>query len=289
MKSIIMLLALMYSANIMAQAEKNVIFRTAMGELTYVEPEKKEAPKNVLGTLVEMAKAGVYNTEHHPEFVDNVRTAIAGAVGNARRLNVVDIVALDNVADNETYFVCDGSIGSVTTTSQNYEEVDSKGVKHKGVKYTGVITATVNIREGRSGEILLTIPINSNEYSHTYVESAEKALGNALQLVRNKITNTLNLAYPLYARVIEGESAKKDKQKEVYIDLGEQMGAFKGMTFNVYTVKIIAGREAKKEIGRLRITEVMGDDISLCKVTKGGVQIKECIDNNEELLITSSN
>ena len=67
------------------------------------------------------------------------------------------------------------------------------------------------------------------------------------------------------------------------------MGAFKGMTFNVYTVLTVADKEAKKEIGRLKITEVMGDDISLCKVTKGGVEIKQNIDSGATLLITSTN
>lgn len=288
-KALLMLVAMAYSVNTTAQTEKNVIFRAVQGEITYKEPEKKEPSKGILGALVDYAKSSIHNTEHHPEFVENVRAAIAGAVGNARRVSVVDASALEGMADDEAVLLFDGSIGSITTSSENYEETDSKGKKHEGIRFNGVITATINIKDAHNGEILTTIPINNLDYSFTWVESAEKALGNALQNVRNKITAHLNLAYPLYASIIEGERAKKDKQKEVYIDLGELDGAFKGMTFNVYTVKVVAGREAKKEIGRLKIEEVMGDDVSLCKVTKGGLQIKECIDNGDELLITSTN
>ncbi len=73
----------------------------------------------------------------------------------------------------------------------------------------------------------------------------------------------------------------------MYIDLGQRDRVYSGMHFNVYTVQTIAGKEAKKEIGRLRITEVMGEEISLCKVTSGGSNIKTAIENGEKLLITS--
>lgn len=289
LKGMFMLAAMAYTTTTMAQVEKNVIFRAAQGEIKYEEPKEKPAPKGIIGGLVELAKTGLSNTVHHPEFVENIRTAIAGAVGTTRRISVVDPTVLAGAPDDETILVFDGTIGTVTTTSENEVTKDDKGVKHDNVKYMAVITATINIKDGRSGEIITTIPVNTNDYSWTWVESAEKALGNALANVRKKVTTHLNLFFPLYASIVEGDRAKKDKQKEVYIDLGELDGAFKGMTFTVYTLKTVAGREAKKEIGRLKIEEVMGDDISLCKVTKGGVQIKQCIDNGEDLVITSTN
>ena len=56
----------------------------------------------------------------------------------------------------------------------------------------------------------------------------------------------------------------------------------------VYQVKTIAGREAKSQIGKLRIEAVEGDDISRCKVQSGGKDIKECIDNGEKLVVMSN-
>ena len=40
------------------------------------------------------------------------------------------------------------------------------------------------------------------------------------------IAGWLNKYRPLQANIIEGSVAKKDKQKEVYIDLGSSEGAF---------------------------------------------------------------
>lgn len=288
-KGMLLFAAFTYSTTTMAQVEKNVVFRAAQGEIKYDEPKEKAAPKGLLGGLIELAKTGLNNTVHHPEFVENVRTAIAGAIGTTRRISVVDPLILADAAENDPILVFDGTIGTVTTTSENEIVKDDKGKSHDNVRYMAVITATINVKDGHTGEILTTIPVNTNEYSWTWVESAEKALGNALTIVQKRITNHLNLFFPMYASIVEGDRVKKDKQKEVYIDLGELDGAFKGMTFAVYTLKTVAGREAKKEIGRLKVEEVMGDNISLCKVTRGGVQIKQCIDNGEELVITSTN
>lgn len=292
MRKIIVLAVLMaFGICANAQREKNTIIRTARGELKYTEPKEKavDNPKNLFGAIVALAQITEKNTTtHHPEFVENVRSAITGAIGSARRLNVIDGRFTESeLASKEPALYFDGSIGSITTTMQKSTSQDSKGNFIEKVTHCGVITATINIKDANTDAIVTTISINANDYSFTWVDSPEKALGNALKLVTSKITNACNLTWPLYASIIEGERAKKDKQKEVYIDLGTQDAVFKGLTFHVYSVKKVAGHEAKKEIGRLKISEVMGDDISLCKVTKGGADIKTALDNNETILIMS--
>ena len=62
---------------------------------------------------------------------------------------------------------------------------------------------------------------------------------------------------------------------------------YKGLQFDVFLVKTIAGKEAKTMIGRLKIEEVEGDEISLCKVIKGADKIKTALDEDQTLLITS--
>ena len=56
----------------------------------------------------------------------------------------------------------------------------------------------------------------------------------------------------------------------------------------VYTVKMVAGKEAKKQIGKLKIEDVQGDDISLCKVQSGGRDIKKALDDGETLVIETT-
>lgn len=117
--------------------------------------------------------------------------------------------------------------------------------------------------------------------------SGEKAINNALERLTSKVANFYNQMFPLRASIIEKGEVKKDKQKGVYIDLGAADGVYKGQPFDVFLVKTIAGKEAKTIIGRLKIEEVEGDEISLCKVTKGADMIKTALDENHVLLITS--
>jgi hypothetical protein len=55
----------------------------------------------------------------------------------------------------------------------------------------------------------------------------------------------------------------------------------------VFQVKKIGGREAKSQIGKLKIEAVEGDDISSCKVQSGGKDIKAAIDAREKLRVIS--
>lgn len=288
-KYVLAFVAFVSSVCCQAQTEKNVIIRCSRGEITYVEPkEKKETVGKVITDIIKSSYG--LNHDPHPEFADNVRDAISGAIGSARRIRVVDSQFLPGeLAEDEPALNYTGSIGAISCATRNEEHTDDKGKKYTTVEYCGSITATINLKDVRTDEIVKTINFSTTAMDYSWLESPEKAIGNAIQRMQAFITKEINLAWPMYASIVEGERAKKDKQKEVYIDLGEQNSAFKGMTFTVYSVKSVAGREAKKEIGRLKIEEVMGDDISLCKVTKGGVQIKECLDNGEDLLITSTN
>lgn len=270
-----------------AQVEKNVIFRVATGNISYTEPvHKKETVGSVLGSLLTAAAGS--NTQNHPEFADEVRTAIVGGVGAARRLNVIDgLFQPGEIGENESAMYIDGNIASITTTSQTKETTDSKGKKHTTIQYRANINVAVNLKDAKSDAIIRTFNFNSGDYSYSWIESPQKAIGNAISHIKSRLTSALNSMYPLYAQIIEGNSVKKDKQKEVYIDLGGKDGVYNGMHFYVYSVKTIAGKEAKTEIGRIKITEVQGDDVSLCKVTKGGADIKTSIDAGAKLLIMS--
>ena len=88
--------------------------------------------------------------------------------------------------------------------------------------------------------------------------------------------------------IVERGSEKKDKQKEVYIDAGSSTRTHEDMRFTVYVVGNVAGRETKKEIGRLKVNEVLGEDISLCKVQKGGKDIKAALDEGKQVVAISA-
>lgn len=291
----ILFLFVMAVLNLSAQSERNVFFKCAQGEMAYMEPTDKPESKakstaKVIGALVEGMAGQATERENHPEFADAVRQTIAASVNETRRISVIDGYFTDDELDaHMPALLLDGTLSSITTTRRVRNVTDDKGKKFTETEFTAGVIATINLKDVYTGEILKTISINSSSYSASWFATAEKALGHVLDNMRAQITRELDLSFPLYANIIEGASEKKDKQSEVYIDLGSNDGLDVGLFFCVYSVQTIAGREAKKEIARLRVTKIMGEDITLCKVTRGGKDLKAALDSGQQISVVSQN
>lgn len=291
-KVYIILTSLLLSIGVQAQVERNIIFTCAAGNIIYSEPtpQKETVAKTVgkiLGTALEATAGSATTTTKHPEYIDALRASIIGGVGNARRVRTVD-GQFESIAESGCDMYVEATISSISTTHRTrvWEDKDKK--KHTASEYKGNVTGNITFKSVNSDEIIKTLTINTSAYSESWLATEDKALGYCLSSIKNWITDRLNSSYPLHASIVEGAREKKDKEKEVYIDLGSPSGVYKGMTFTVYVVGQVAGRETKKQIGKLRITEVEGDEISLCKVTKGGKDIKSSLDAGKTLLITSN-
>lgn len=285
----------MTALNMSAQSNKNVFFKCATGSLTYTEPssqpeQKSQKTAKVIGAIIEGMAGQATDRENHPEFADAVRQTIAASVNETRRISVIDGYFTDaELSSGMPALVLDGTISSITTTRRFRTVTDDKGKKHNETEFMAGVIATINLKDVHSGEIIKTININSSTYSASWFATAEKALGYVMNHMRTQITRELDISFPLFANIIEGASEKKDKQKEVYIDLGTASRVDTGLYFAVYVVQTVAGKEAKKEIARLRVTEIMGDDISLCKVTHGGKELKKALDEGKEIRVMSQN
>ena len=147
---------------------------------------------------------------------------------------------------------------------------------------------TVIVNDATNDFVINSQTFNVSDYDLSWVETTEGAINNALSVLSGQITRFYNRFFPLNAFIIERGNEKKDKQQEVYIDLGGQHGAYSGMHLTVYSVKTIAGRYARKELGKLKIKDVMGDDISLCKVTSGGKNIKAALDEEQTVVAVTT-
>lgn len=284
--------ALVMATNLFAQAERNVIYRCVRGTLNYTQPvAKKETVGKTVGKIfgdVLQAAAGTNTSKtDHPEYEEAVKEAILGGIGSARRVRTVDNLSVDDLAEGEDAMYCDASISSISCTRRVNTWTDEEKKSHESTEYCGNIVGTVNLKDIRNGKMVLTITVNTSSWASGWCETEDKALGYAISRMKSYLREAVNDAFPLYASIVEGKRATDKKAKEVYIDLGEKWRCYAGQHFDVYTVQTVAGKEAKKRIGQLKITETMGDDISACKVQSGGADIKAAIESGAKLLITS--
>lgn len=271
------------------QKDRNVIYKIGIGELIYTPPStgKPNAAVNVLKDVADVLLSG-QTTKQQPQYAEAVRASIVNGLSKVILFRPADgAISQEELSSNIPALYVDGTIVNISTVSKTETTKDSKGNKTTHTSYRGIISVTVNLKDAYDGTLINSQTFSISDSDLYWMTSGEKAISNALERLTSKVAGFYNQMFPLHASIVEKGEVKKNKQKEVYIDLGAHDGVYEGQQFDVFLVKTIAGKEAKSMIGRLKIEEVEGDEISLCKVTKGGDMIKTALDEDQTLLITS--
>ena len=265
----------------MAQSE-NTVKNVSVMNLDYTV---KEAPKSELGTVVSavLDVLSEKTTTEEPGYADALRASVITALGNVRRFSVSDGRQVS--PNDHTNFIVDGTINYISITRELKVTSDKKD---KVPQYYAQIGLTLHLKDPATGKLVNSQVFEINKTGWSWVKSNDTAIKDALETLRKRIVRCYNAAYPYTAHILERGAEKKDKQKELYIDLGTAHGLQEGVHFDVYAIGSIGGKETRKEIGRLKVKSIEGDEVSLCKVTSGGKDIKAAIDAQQQLLIIST-
>ena len=283
----IILPALVACLTAVAQKELNTVYRVGVGELIYTPPTEGSKTTSVIKDVAEVLLSG-QNTKQQPQYAEAVRASLMNGLSKVILFRPSDgVVSQGDLSDGIPSFFVDGTIANISIVSRSETTKDSKGNKHTDTSYRSNVSVTVNLKDPADGSVVDSRTFTISDSDLYWMTSGEKAMTNALERLTSKVAEYYNRMFPLYASIIEKGESKKNKQKDVYIDLGTGDGVYKGQQFDVFTVKTIAGKEARTIIGRLKIDEVEGDEISLCKVTKGSDKIKSALDEGENLMVIS--
>lgn len=286
MLTILMIFTGMEAAS--AQTEKNVTFKVAVGDMAYTpKAKKKETVGSVLGTLGKAVVLGQV-TQQHDNYAEAVRASVVKGFSAVRRFNTIDgHFTKEELADGHPALYVDGTIVNISTVTELYVPGDKELTPYD--TYKAQVSVTVNVKDAYDDHVIDSHTFTINEYDCSWLKSEDAAINEALSVLAQYVTKHYNYIFPLNASIIEKGNVKKSKQKEVYIDLGAADGVVVGTKMIVYSVKTIAGRYAQKELGQIKIMEVMGDDISRCKVQNGGKEIKEALDKGVKVVVVSFN
>ena len=281
-KYVMLALCLVIGMEVLAQEGRNGKVVLGMNSMTYTKPEDK-------GTLSKILNAVLLGevTSDQGKYQDAVRAAVLKGLSQTHRITVIDGQLSKDEAARPGALYADGTVSNLSTTSKT-ETYKVDGKTRTRTYYKALIGVTLHVKNAKTDEIVDSPTFNISEWDISWIETQDGAMMKALENLSGRVTRYYNRWLPLTAKVLEGARDKKDKQKEVYIDLGSAEGAYPGLHMAVYTVKTVAGREAKKQIGKLRVEEVQGEDISLCKVQSGGRDIKTALDSGETLVIQTT-
>ena len=264
----------------------NPVYKVQIGEITYQKGEasKKLTASKVLGVVADVVEGRVTDI-HNEEYIPLAANCVKEGLTHVRRLQTVD----DDETAGVKYLVT-ATLTDIAASRKvkTYDRKDSKGREYTETKtyYGAVVTAALTFKNLQAGEITTsTISGRCSEYS--LAKSADEAIRTALGELAENIYEYYNEAYPIRANIIERGREKKDKTKELYIDVGSRFIG-EDVHFDVFVIGQVAGRETRKQIGRIRVRETLGDDISLCKVQKGGKDIKAAFDRGDAIVAIST-
>lgn len=284
MRKLIMTVVLMTTMAVgNAQNEPgNMPLNVSVMELDYM---MKEGPKSELGTVVGavLDVLADQTTSEEPGYSDALRASVIMALSNVRRFTVTD--GLQVASNDETNIIVDGTINYISITR---ELKLASNKRDKIPQFYAQIGLTLNVKDAVTGTVINSQVFEVNKSGWSWVNSNDTAIKKALESLRKKIGKYYDTAYPYTAHILERGVEKKDKQKELYIDLGAIHGLQEGTHFDVYIIGSIGGKETRKQIGRLKVKSIEGDEVSLCKVSSGGKDIKAAIDAGQNLLIIST-
>ena len=264
----------------------NPVYKVQLTDITYQKNEvkKKVTVGKVLSVMADVVEGRVTDINNE-EYIPLARNRVMEGLTHVRRLQVVE----DSEASDAKYQVS-AVLTDIAATRKvkAYDRKDSKGREYTETKtyYGAIASVALHFTNLQTGEVTTsTLSGRCSEYS--LARSADEAIRSALDELSDNIYEYYNECYPIRANIIERGIEKKDKTKELYIDVGSRFIG-EDIHFDVFVVGQVAGRETRKQIGRIRVRETLGEDISLCKVQKGGKDIKVAFDNGDAIVAIST-
>lgn len=177
--------------------------------------------------------------------------------------------------------------GKVTGYAANKEEKTAKiigGGTKTYTEYSINLQFTLNALASTDGSVVGTEIISETGISD---QSISDAVLKVLKSFDYEVELFIQKYFPLEVKIVEISNQKKGKAKEVLIAGGEILGLKKGDKFKVVEISMLGGMKREKEIGKITIKTVEGDNFSKCKVNDGGEELFKKF-NEEKTLICIS-
>lgn len=245
-----------------------------IGDITYTP---KSAANQVVNGVVSALVSKDIPIEDE-SMVPMVKEAITSAVSRTLRMVPLEGAPTEEQLENSPCLKLTATITGCNVTQRLREKYMDKRI---------LVNAYIYITNMKTGEVVGSQQVTGDAWESSF-NTIEEAKRDAVHNFYVNLINRFNSWYPLRGHMLEKgfEKGKKQKLKEIYIDLGSNHNLGTGYDCNIYTVRRIAGRVARKYIGRGKVVEVLGEDISTVKLSRGADLIKQAFDNGAEIAVS---
>lgn len=174
-------------------------------------------------------------------------------------------------------YIISGQITSLITTRK--ESKTNDGTK---ISYESKLMYSIKVVKVKDGTL-----VETKSYSESATKDSEQEAMAAAIEKSGKVKKFIEGRFKIEGTILEVSKEEKGKAKEVYINIGSANGIAAKARFKVFAVRQVAGKPIHKEIGEIAVDAVEGEDVSCCKVTKGGDLILKSMREGETLVIKS--
>lgn len=231
-----------------------------------------------------------------------LKNAIVGGIQQTGRLNIIDAELEPSLKGEEERRSSEQAMGDVKSRSEQIKKLGADYImqihvtqmeavqkKHDdGSKYyDGLINFTLSVMKTADGTILVSKPFSYADLNAKTGDTPEAAVIATTDFIKISMNKFVNENFKVESKIVAIEKASKKGAETVYVNCGTAAGIEKAQLFDVFMVKEVAGKKVRTNIGQLEVIEVQGEDMALCKVKKGGLEIKQANDEQVELPVVS--
>lgn len=228
-----------------------------------------------------------YNSSIGTNWVTNLRNNVIQGIIQTGRLNVIDINNLSDLSKvNEERLTQLRESNIDVLIKGHFNSLDCKEKTKDGKKsYETTSDFTLTLIDTENGAVVGTQNFKNTWYSG---ESVEESITNALERNIGDMKKFVDNNFKMEAvvKALDQVDPKKGA-KTVYVSLGSDAGIQPGQMFDVFQEIEIAGEKGTKQIGTAKAKEVVSGKLTLCAITKGGVEIKTAFENKVKLIVVS--
>lgn len=248
-KSIAFIAMIAFATMAFAQTNTNARRTVIVGEVT--GKSANVVKYNIIYGLSTTTRVNIYDSRQYGKLPKEMRDAIhIDAIFNAN----VDSLVTRKVK---------------TGTNDKNGNPETKWVSHCYV--------TLKVIDPKTSATLKTTSISGYGSNLQKAAEAEDA---ATMTICNDLNSFVDEYWPVHGEILTLNEVSGNKAKTVTINLGSNSSVYGNMQFSVFN-------PANEKIGELQMKEISSSDKSVCKVTKGGGEIKTAIENDARLRIVS--
>lgn len=271
-----------------------VIVILSMCILTGAQAQKNQ--KKVL--LIDYFTSGNVNQA----YAKMLRDAVIAGIQNTNRLSVVDVEMEPTLQLEEGRRQDERAMGDPVARNQVMQMLGATYAltgnitRMEGVRmqlndgsyyYDGQIAFDLKVVNVADGSVKVSKSFSYAGLNAKTGQTPNEAVINTTDYIKMSMQRFVNQNFKIENRILSIEKVNKKGAETVYVDCGTDLGIAKGQLFDVFIEKEISGRKSRQNIGTLKAIEVQGEDLTLCRVTKGGDAIQEANLEMQELIVVS--